>query len=144
MDYADDDDEDFNPPPKEPDRPAEDDELISRVKRKSVNIGDGKHADGEVRKRPKIETRITCSKISALTSLASKHTDSLASSSPSCEANGIMGEHATHSDEQQHSTDTAETSRQIGSDCIKAMGNLSSEKAVNTTKTNDSEPYSVR
>ncbi|CAM0881167.1 unnamed protein product [Alopecurus aequalis] len=146
VDYADDDDEDFNPPPKEPDRPAEDDELlkISRVKRKSVNTGDGKHADGEVRKRQKIETRITCSKISALTSLVSKHKDSLASSSPSCEANGIMGEHATHSDEQQHSTDTAETSRQIGSDCIKAMGNLSSEKAVNTTKTNDSEPYSVR
>ncbi|KAM0867066.1 hypothetical protein ACQ4PT_042246 [Festuca glaucescens] len=146
VDYADDDDEDFNPPPKEPDRPAEDDELlkISRVKRKSVNTGDGKHADGEVRKRQKIETRITCSKISALTSLASKHKDSLASSSPSCEVNGIMGEHATHSVEQQHSTDTAETSRQIGGDCIKAMGNLSSEKAVNTTKTNDSEPYSVR
>lgn len=146
VDYADDDDEDFNPPPKEPDRPAEDDELlkISRVKRKSVNTGDGKHADGEVRKRQKIETRITCSKISALTSLASKHKDSHASSSPSCEVNGIMGEHATHSVEQQHSTDTAETSRQIGGDCIKAMGNLSSEKAVNTTKTNDSEPYSVR
>ncbi|KAM0893979.1 hypothetical protein ACQ4PT_024780 [Festuca glaucescens] len=146
VDYADDDDEDFNPPPKEPDRPAEDDELlkISRVKRKSVNTGDGKHADGEVRKRQKIETRITCSKISALTSLASKHKDSLALSSPSCEVNGIMGEHATHSDEQQHSTDAAETSRQIGGDCIKAMGNLSSEKAVNTTKTNDSEPYSVR
>ncbi|XP_047053355.1 serine/threonine-protein phosphatase 4 regulatory subunit 3B-like [Lolium rigidum] len=146
VDYADDDDEDFNPPPKEPDRPAEDDELlkISRVKRKSVNTGDGKHADGEVRKRQKIETRITCSKISALTSLASKHKDSHVSSSPSCEVNGIMGEHATHSVEQQHSTDTAETSRQIGGDCIKAMGNLSSEKAVNTTKTNDSEPYSVR
>ncbi|XP_047053356.1 serine/threonine-protein phosphatase 4 regulatory subunit 3B [Lolium rigidum] len=146
VDYADDDDEDFNPPPKEPDRPAEDDELlkISRVKRKSVNTGDGKHADGEVRKRQKIETRITCSKISALTSLASKHKDSHVSSSPSCEVNGIMGEHATHSVEQQHSTDTAETSRQVGGDCIKAMGNLSSEKAVNTTKTNDSEPYSVR
>uniref|UniRef100_A0ACD5VWP4 Uncharacterized protein n=2 Tax=Avena sativa TaxID=4498 RepID=A0ACD5VWP4_AVESA len=146
VDYADDDDEDFNPPPKEPDRPADDDELlkISRVKRKPVNTGDSKHADREVRKRQKIETRITCSKISALTSLANKHKDSLASSSPNCDANGIMGEHATHSDEQPHSIDTAETSRQIGDDCIKAMGNLPSEKAVNTNKTNDSEPYSVR
>ncbi|KAM3349493.1 hypothetical protein ACQJBY_022454 [Aegilops geniculata] len=146
VDYADDDDEDFNPPPKEPDRPVDDDELltISTVKRKLVNTGDGKHADGEVRKRQKIETRITCAKISALTNLASKHKDSLASSSPSCEANGVLGEHATHSDEHQHSTDTAETSRQVGGDCIKAMGSLSSEKAVNTTKTNDSEPYSVR
>ncbi|KAM3330298.1 hypothetical protein ACQJBY_026930 [Aegilops geniculata] len=146
VDYADDDDEDFNPPPKEPDRPVDDDELltISTVKRKLVNTGDGKHADGEVRKSQKIETRITCAKISALTNLASKHKDSLASSSPSCEANGVLGEHATHSDEYQHSTDTAETSRQVGGDCIKAMGSLSSEKAVNTTKTNDSEPYSVR
>uniref|UniRef100_A0A453EWW2 Uncharacterized protein n=2 Tax=Aegilops tauschii subsp. strangulata TaxID=200361 RepID=A0A453EWW2_AEGTS len=146
VDYADDDDEDFNPPPKEPDRPVDDDELltISTVKRKLVNTGDGKHADGEVRKRQKIETRITCAKISALTNLASKHKDSLASSSPSCEANGVLGEHATHSDEHQHSPDTAETSRQVGGDCIKAMGSLSSEKAVNTTKTNDSEPYSVR
>ncbi|KAI5007565.1 serine/threonine-protein phosphatase 4 regulatory subunit 3B isoform X2 [Hordeum vulgare subsp. vulgare] len=145
VDYADD-DEDFNPPPKEPDRPVEDDELltISTVKRKLVNTGDGKHAEGEVRKRQKIETRITCAKISALTSLASKHKDSLASSSPSCEANGVLGEHATRSDEHQHSTDTAETSRQVGGDCIKAIGSLSSEKAVNTTKTNDSEPYSVR
>ncbi|VAH76483.1 unnamed protein product [Triticum turgidum subsp. durum] len=146
VDYADDDDGDFNPPPKEPDRPVDDDELltISTVKRKLVNPGDGKHADGEVRKRQKIETRITCAKISALTNLASKHKDTLASSSPSCEANGVLGEHATHSDEHQHSTDTAETSRQVGGDCIKAMGSLSSEKAVNTTKTNDSEPYSVR
>ncbi|XP_048550727.1 serine/threonine-protein phosphatase 4 regulatory subunit 3B [Triticum urartu] len=146
VDYADDDDEDFNPPPKEPDRPVDDDELltISTVKRKLVNTGDGKHADGEVRKRQKIETRITCAKISGLTNLASKHKDSLASSSPSCEANGVLGEHATHSDEHQHSTDTAETSRQVGGDCIKAMGSLSSEKAVNTTKINDSEPYLVR
>ncbi|VAH60743.1 unnamed protein product [Triticum turgidum subsp. durum] len=146
VDYADDDDEDFNPPPKEPDRPVDDDELltISTVKRKLVNTGDGKHADGEVRKRQKIETRITCAKISGLTNLASKHKDSLASSSPSCEANGVLGEHATHSDEHQHSTDTAETSRQVGGDCIKAMGSLSSEKAVNTAKINDSEPYLVR
>jgi protein phosphatase-4 regulatory subunit 3 len=146
VDYADDDDEDFNPPPKEPNGPAEDDELlkISTVKRKLVNAGDGKHADGEVRKRQKIETRITCAKISALTSLASKHKDSLASSSPSCEANGVLGEYATHSDEHEHSTGTAETSRQVGGDCLKAMGSLSGEKSVNATKTNDSEPYSVR
>jgi protein phosphatase-4 regulatory subunit 3 len=146
VDYADDDDEDFNPPPKEPNGPAEDDELlkISTVKRKLVNTVDGKHADGEVRKRQKIETRITCAKISPSTSLACKHNDSLASSSPSCEANGVLGEQATHCDDHQHSTDTAETSRQTGGDCIKAMGNLSSEKGVNTTKTNDSEPYPVR
>lgn len=146
VDYADDDDEDFNPPPKEPDRTAEDDELlkITTRKQKLVNSADGKHADGEVRKRQKIETRITCGKLSALTSLASKHKDSLALSSPSCEANGVSGEQAPHSDEQQHSAETAETSRQTGGDCIKTMGNLSSEKTVNTTKANDSEPYSVR
>ncbi|XP_062209977.1 uncharacterized protein LOC133911653 [Phragmites australis] len=154
VDYDDDDDEDFNPPPKEPDRPSEDDEplKISTVKRKLVNTVDGKHADGEVRKKQKIETRISCAKIAAVTSTASKHTDlqnkhaplSPTSSIPSTEANGILGEHGTNSEENQHSPENTETSRQSGGDCIKDVGSMSTEKTVNTAKTSDSEPYSVR
>ncbi|XP_062198148.1 uncharacterized protein LOC133900883 isoform X2 [Phragmites australis] len=154
VDYDDDDDEDFNPPQKEPDRPSEDDEplKISTVKQKLVNSVDGKHADGEVRKRQKIETRISCAKIAAVTSMASKHTDSQnkhaplspTSSTPSTEANGVLGEHGTNSEEHQHSPENTETSRQTGGDCIKDVGSMSTEKAVNTTKTSDSEPYSVR
>uniref|UniRef100_A0A0D9V0H0 Uncharacterized protein n=1 Tax=Leersia perrieri TaxID=77586 RepID=A0A0D9V0H0_9ORYZ len=154
VDYADDDDEDFNPPPKEPDRPAEDDEplMIATLKRKVINKVDGKHSDGEFSKKQKIETRITSVKIGASTSLASKRADDLqkqaplspASTSPGSEANGVFGEHSVHSEEHQHSVDNAETSRQAGGDCVNAMGNLSTEKAVNTTNTNDSEPYPVR
>ncbi|KAF0929106.1 hypothetical protein E2562_015213 [Oryza meyeriana var. granulata] len=154
VDYADDDDEDFNPPPKEPDRPAEDDEplMIAKLKRKLMNKVDGKQSDGEFHKRQKIETRISSVKIGASTSLASKRMDDLqkqaplssASSSPVSEANGVFREHTVHSEEHQRSADNEETSRQADGDCVKAMGNLSNEKAVNTTNTNDSEPYSVR
>ncbi|EES02902.2 hypothetical protein BDA96_03G163800 [Sorghum bicolor] len=154
VDYDDDDDEDFNPPPKEPSRPAEDDVPlnISPVKRKPVNAVDGKHADGEGRRRQKIETRISCAKIAAVTSTAIKHTDLQnkhashlpTSATPSTEANGVFRERGTNSEEHQHSVENTETSRQAGSDCIKDVGSMSPEKAVNTTNTSDSEPYSVR
>lgn len=155
MDYADDDEEDFNPPPKEPDRPEEDDEplTIAKLKRKLMNSKvDGKQSDGEFHKRQKIETRITSVKIGASTNLVSKRMDDLekqeprspASSSSGSEANGVFGEHSVHSEEHQRSADNTEASRQAGGDCVNAMGNLSTEKSVNTTNTNDSEPYSVR
>lgn len=155
VDYADDDDEDFNPPPKEPDRPEEDDEplTIAKLKRKLMNSKvDGKQSDGEFHKRQKIETRITSVKIGASTNLVSKRMDDLekqeprspASSSSGSEANGVFGEHSVHSEEHQRSADNTEASRQAGGDCVNAMGNLSTEKSVNTTNTNDSEPYSVR
>ncbi|GJN31956.1 hypothetical protein PR202_gb20420 [Eleusine coracana subsp. coracana] len=152
VDYDDDDDEDFNPPPKEPDRPSEDDEplKISTVKRTVVNTVDGKHADGEVRKRQKIETRITCAKIAAVTSkptdLQNKHAPlSPSSSTESTEANGVMGEHGTNSEEHQHCPENTETSLQTGGDCINDTSSMPTEKAVNSTaKTSDSEPYSVR
>eukprot|EP00267_Zea_mays_P052731 XP_020405812.1 serine/threonine-protein phosphatase 4 regulatory subunit 3B isoform X2 [Zea mays] len=154
VDYDDDDDEDFNPPPKEPSRPAEDDVPlnISPLKRKPVNAVDGKHSDGEGRRRQKIETRISCAKIAAVTSTAIKHTDLqnkyashlLTSATPSTEANGIFSEHGTNYEEQQHPMENTETSRQTGGDCIKDVGSMSPEKAVNTTNTSDSEPYSVR
>lgn len=154
MDYDDDDDEDFNPPPKEPARLSEDDVPlnISTVKRKPVNAVDGKHADGDGRKRQKIETRISCAKIAAVTSTASKHTDLQnkhtphlpTSITPSTELNGVLREHGTNSEEHQHSIENAEASRQAGGDCIKDVGSMSTEKAVNTTNTSDSEPYSVR
>lgn len=154
MDYDDDDDEDFNPPPKEPSRPAEDDVPLSitPVKRKPVNAVDGKHADGEGRRRQKIETRISCAKIAAVTSTVIKHTDLQnkhashlpTSATPSTEANGVSREHVTDSEEHQHSVENTETSRQAGGDCIKDVGSTSPEKAVNTTNTSDSEPYSVR
>uniref|UniRef100_A0A0E0MVS8 Serine/threonine-protein phosphatase 4 regulatory subunit 3-like central domain-containing protein n=1 Tax=Oryza rufipogon TaxID=4529 RepID=A0A0E0MVS8_ORYRU len=154
VDYADDDDEDFNPPPKEPDRPEEDDEplTIAKLKRKLMNSKvDGKQSDGEFHKRQKIETRITSVKIGASTNLVSKRMDDLekqeprspASSSSGSEANGVFGEHSVHSEEHQRSADNTEASRQAGGDCVNAMGNLSTEKSVNTTNTNDSEPYSV-
>ncbi|ONM31919.1 binding [Zea mays] len=153
VDYDDDDDEDFNPPPKEPSRPAEDDVPlnISPLKRKPVNAVDGKHSDGEGRRRQKIETRISCAKIAAVTSTAIKHTDLqnkyashlLTSATPSTEANGIFSEHGTNYEEQQHPMENTETSRQTGGDCIKDVGSMSPEKAVNTTNTSDSEPYSV-
>lgn len=116
-----------------------------------VNTVDGKHADGDVRKRQKIETRITCAKIAAVTSMASKHTDlqnkhaplSPTSSTESSAANGVTDEHVTNSEVHQHCPDT-ETSRQTGGDCIN-VNSMPTEKAVNTTtKTSDSEPYSVR
>lgn len=154
MDYDDDDDEDFNPPPKEPARPSEDDVPlnISAVKRKPVNVVEGKHADGEGRKRQKIETRISCAKIAAVTSTSSKHTDpqnkhashSPTSSTSSAETNGVLREHGANSEEHQHSVEIAEASRQTGGDCIKDVGSMPTEKAVNTTNTSDSEPYSVR
>jgi len=154
VDYDDDDEEDFNPPPKEPSRPAEDDVPlnISPVKRKPVNAVDGKHADGEGRRRQKIETRISCAKIAAVTSTAIKHTDLQnkhashlpTSATLSTEANGVFRERGTNSEEHQHSVENTETSRQAGSDCIKDVGSMSPEKAVNTTNTSDSEPYSVR
>uniref|UniRef100_A0A0E0C1F1 Uncharacterized protein n=1 Tax=Oryza meridionalis TaxID=40149 RepID=A0A0E0C1F1_9ORYZ len=155
VDYADDDDEDFNPPPKEPDRPEEDDEplTIAKLKRKLMNSKvDGKQSDGEFHKRQKIETRITSAKIGASTNLVSKRMDDLekheprspASSSSGSEANGVFGEHSVHSEEHQRSADNTETSRQAGGDCVNAMGNLSTEKSVNTTNTNDSEPYSLQ
>jgi protein phosphatase-4 regulatory subunit 3 len=117
-----------------------------------VNAVDGKHADGEVRKRQKIETRISCAKIAAVTSTASKHTDlqnkhaphSPASSMSSIEANGVLRDHGTNSEEHQHSVESAEASCQAGGDCIKDVGSMSTEKAVNTTNPSDFEPYSVR
>ncbi|TVU21016.1 hypothetical protein EJB05_30625 [Eragrostis curvula] len=155
VDYDDDDDEDFNPPPKVPDRPSEEDEplKISSVKRNVTNTVDGKHADREVRKRQKIETRITCAKIAVVSNMASKHTDlqnkhapcSPTSSTQSTEANGVMGEHSTNSEEHQHSPENTETLRQTSGDCINDASGISTEKAVNTTtKASDSEPYSVR
>ncbi|KAG2597411.1 hypothetical protein PVAP13_5KG256100 [Panicum virgatum] len=154
VDYDDDDDEDFNPPPKEPSRPSEDDVPlnISIVKRRPVTTVDGKHADGDGRKRQKIETRISCAKIAAATSTASKHRDiqnkhtpqSATSSTSSTEANGALRQHDTNSEEHQHSIENAEASRQPGGDCIKDVGSMSTEKAVNTTNPSDSEPYSVR
>ncbi|KAL6626231.1 hypothetical protein ACP70R_029957 [Stipagrostis hirtigluma subsp. patula] len=154
VDYDDDDDDDFNPPPKEPDRPSEDDEplKISAVRRKIVKKVVRKHADLEVCKRQKIETRISCAKIDAVTSMVSKQTDlqnknappSPTSSTTSTETNGVLGEHGTNSDEHQRSQENTETSRQTGGDCIKDVGSMSSEKAVNTKNTSDSEPYSVR
>ncbi|CAL4950009.1 unnamed protein product [Urochloa decumbens] len=154
VDYDDDDDEDFNPPPKEPAKPSEDDVPlnIATVKRRPVNAVDGKHADGEGRKRQKIETRISCAKITAVTSIASKHTDlqnkhaphSPTSSTSSTEANGVLREHGTNSEGHQHSVENTEASRQAGGDCIKDVGSMSTEKAVNTTNPSDSEPYSVR
>nr|CAB3473076.1 unnamed protein product [Digitaria exilis] len=154
VDYDDDDDEDFNPPPKEPARPSEDDVPlnITPVKRKPVNVVDGKHADGEGRKRQKIETRISCAKIAAVTSTSSKHTDlqnkhaphSPTSSTSSAETNGVLREHGANSEEHQHSVEIAEAPRQTGGDCIKDVGSMSTEKAVNTTNSSDSEPYSVR
>ncbi|KAL5222011.1 hypothetical protein ABZP36_026724 [Zizania latifolia] len=53
VDYADDDDDDFNTPPKEPDRPTEDDEplKISAVKRNIVNTVDCRQSDGEIHKK---------------------------------------------------------------------------------------------
>lgn len=155
VDYDDDDDDDFNPPPKEPARPSEDDVPLlntSTVKRKPVNTVDRKHADGEGGKRQKIETIITCAKITAVSSTANKHTDlqnkhgphSPTSSMPSTEANGVFREHGTNSEVHHHSVENAETSRQAGGDCIKDVGSLSTEKAVNATTTSESEPYSVR
>ncbi|KAG2588512.1 hypothetical protein PVAP13_5NG342000 [Panicum virgatum] len=154
VDYDDDDDEDFNPPPKEPSRPSEDDVPlnISTVKRRPVNTMEGKHTDGDGRKRQKIETRISCAKIAVATSTASKHTDlqnkhapqSPTSSTSSTEANGALRQHDTNSEEHQHSVENAEASWQAGGDCIKDVGSMSTEKAVNTTNPSDSEPYSVR
>jgi protein phosphatase 4 regulatory subunit 3 len=151
VDYDDDDDEDFNPPPMEPSTPAEDDVPlnISPVKRKPVDV---KHADGEGRRRQKIETRISCAKIAAVTSTIIKHTDLQnkhacylpTSAAPSTEPNGVFRERGTNSEEHQHSVENTETSRQAGGDCIKDGGSMSPEKAVNTTTTSDSEPYSVR
>ncbi|KAL6850296.1 hypothetical protein ACP4OV_020923 [Aristida adscensionis] len=152
VDYDDDDDEDFNPPPKEPDRASEDDDEllnISVVKRKLVNTVDGKHADVEVRKKQKIETRISCVKIAAVTNMASKHTDlqnknaPSPTSSTSNETNGVLGEHGTTSDDHQYPPDSAEASRQTGGDYMKDVDSMSTEK-VNTKKSSDSEPYSVR
>jgi protein phosphatase 4 regulatory subunit 3 len=123
------------------------------VKRNVVNAVDGKHADWEVHKKQKIETRINCAKISAVTNMASKHTDlqnkhaplSPTSSMESTEANGVMGEHGTSSEEHQHSPENTETSRQSGGECTNDMSSMPTEKAVNTTtQTSDSEPYSVR
>ncbi|CAO2173775.1 unnamed protein product [Urochloa humidicola] len=154
VDYDDDDDEDFNPPPKEPTKPSEDDAPlnIATVKRRPVNVVDGKHADGEGRKRQKIETRISCAKITAVTSITSKHADlqnkhaphSPSTSTSSTETNGVLREHGTNSQEHQHSVENTEASRQAGGDCIKDVGSTSTEKTVNTTKPSDSEPYSVR
>ncbi|WVZ71253.1 hypothetical protein U9M48_019865 [Paspalum notatum var. saurae] len=155
VDYDDDDDEDFNPPPKEPARPSEDDVHlfnIPSVKRKPLNAVDRKHADGEGRKRQKIETIISCAKIATVSSTASKHTDlqnkhaphSPTSNMPATEANGVFREHGTNSEEHQHSVENTENSRQAGGDCIKDVGSMSTEKAVNTTTTSESEPYSVR
>jgi protein phosphatase 4 regulatory subunit 3 len=118
-----------------------------------VNAVDGKHADWEVHKKQKIETRINCAKISAVTNMASKHTDlqnkhaplSPTSSMESTEANGVMGEHGTSSEEHQHSPENTEISRQSGGECTNDMSSMPTEKAVNTTtQTSDSEPYSVR
>ncbi|XP_062179819.1 uncharacterized protein LOC133884430 isoform X2 [Phragmites australis] len=148
VDYNDgDDDKYFNPPPKKLVKADDDDEVLNMPMVRS-SPEDGRHTDGKACKKPKLEVRVSCAKIVAAVNVTGRPDleDKVpllpSSSMKSSEGNDGLGVGSPGS-QNQHAPENLDSVHQTRESCNDAAGSLSPKMAVTTTKSTDSESYSV-
>uniref|UniRef100_A0ACD5ZQA1 Uncharacterized protein n=1 Tax=Avena sativa TaxID=4498 RepID=A0ACD5ZQA1_AVESA len=120
-----DDDKDHKPPPK---RPAE-----ARI----TSSSDGKDTDGNIRKKPKLEARISFSKNTAMANVAGRHSDLEDTQSPLSPASSTIN---SDGNVDARKASPGSPNQQPPESFDYTAGDSSSEMAVDTAEAADSDP----